>query len=70
MPKTTTILDGSLPFARYADGVTLCRVKGKNLFETNFVLPPVGQVILIDPLFLAPEMEITQLHLMGIIVEA
>lgn len=34
------------------------------------MFPPVGQVILINPFFFVSEMEVTELHLMGIIVEA
>jgi hypothetical protein len=37
----------------------LRRIKGKNLLQTNFMLPPVGQVIPIDPRLLGAEVEVT-----------
>src|SRR5438034_10601880 len=57
-------------FPRQADRVTLCGVKGKNLLQTNLMLPPIGQIILVHPPFFAPEMEVTESHLMGIVAEA
>jgi hypothetical protein len=65
-----TVLEGSASLACGADGILFRGVKRKDLFETNLVLPPVRQIILIDKRFLAAEMEITQLHSMGIVVKA
>jgi len=68
-PRTTTILDWPTSFACYAEGIALRGIKGKNLFQTNLMLPPVGQIILIDPRFLPAEMEVPQLHLVRIVIE-
>src|SRR5690348_2752656 len=68
-PWSTTILKRSASFACGADGILLCRVKGKNLFKTNFMLPPIGQVVLIQPCLLEAEVKITESDLARIIVE-
>ena len=34
------------------------------------MLPPIGQVVLVDPPFFAAEVEVTQSYLMGIVAEA
>src|SRR6266699_2399373 len=62
-PWSTTILDGPTAFACCAERITLLWVKGENLLQTNLVLPPVRQVIFVDPRFFAAEVEVTQLDL-------
>src|SRR6266700_6365844 len=69
-PRATTILDWPTSFPCYAEGITLRRVKRENLLQANLMLPPVGQVIFVDPRFLPAEVEVPQLDLMGIVVEA
>ncbi len=59
----------SASFPCDADGILLRGIKGENLFQTNFMLPPIGQVILIHPGFLAAEVKVTELYLARIIVE-
>src|SRR5438876_4617508 len=51
-------------------GETLRRVKRENLLQTNLMLPPVGQVIFVDPRFLPAEVEVPQLDLVRIVIEA
>lgn len=68
-PRATAVLKGSAPFARYAERILLCRVKGENLFETKFMLPPIRQVVLIQPGLFRPEVKVAELYLARIIVE-
>src|SRR6266516_1455545 len=69
-PRAAAVLDRPASFPRYADGILLRGIKGKNLFQTNLVLLPVGQVIFVDPRFLPAEAEVTQTYLVRIVVEA
>jgi hypothetical protein len=68
-PGATTVFKGSTSFACSAHGVRLCRIKGENLFETNFVLPLIGQIVLVQKGLLEAEVKIMEVDLMGIIVE-
>jgi hypothetical protein len=68
-PGATTVFKGSTPFARSTHGIRLCRIKRKNLFEANVVLPPIPQIILIQKGLLEAEVKITKSDLARIIVE-
>src|SRR5215471_18643851 len=69
-PRAAAVLDWPASFPCHAEGVTLRRVKRENLLQTNLMLPPVGQVIFVDPRFLPVEVEVPQLDLVRIVVEA
>ncbi len=64
------VLDWPASFPCYTEGIILRRVKRKNLLQTNLMLPPVDQVIFVDPRFLSEEVEVPQLDLVRIVVEA
>src|SRR5207245_2954184 len=69
-PGAAAVLDWPASFPCYADGITLRWVKRENLLQTNLMLPPIGQVIFVDPRFLPTEVEVPQLDLVRIVVEA
>src|SRR2546425_10322165 len=60
---------GARRFPATQRGVTLCRIQGKNLLQTNLMLPPISQVILVSPPLFVAEMEVTESHLMRIVAE-
>src|SRR5690242_11491855 len=41
-PRAATLLDRPTSFPCDAEGIPLRGIKGKNLFQTNLMLPPVG----------------------------
>jgi hypothetical protein len=68
--SAATLFDGPTAFARHTHGITFRRVKRENLLQTNLMLPPVRQIILIDPRFLTAEVKVMESYLMRIVVEA
>jgi hypothetical protein len=58
-----SIFDRRSPFSCQTDEVILCWIKGKKLHQAKLMLPPIGQVIFVDPAFFAAEMEISKLDL-------
>jgi hypothetical protein len=69
-PRAAAVLDWPTSFPCDAERITLRRVKKENLFQTKLMLPPVGQVIFVDPRFLQAEVEVPQLDLVRIVVKA
>src|SRR5947209_426724 len=63
-PGATAILKWGSSFPCYTNGVVLCGIKGKDLLQANFVLPAIGQVVLIPPSFFEVEVEVAEPHLM------
>jgi hypothetical protein len=62
--------DWPTSFPSYAEGILLRGIEGENLFQTNLMLPPVSQIIFINPRFLPAEVEVPQPDLVRIVVEA
>jgi hypothetical protein len=61
--------DGGTSFPCCTNRIRLRGIKRENLFETNLVLPPIGQVVLIEPRLLEAEVKIMEVNLARIIVE-
>src|SRR5438132_189 len=60
-PRAAAVLEWPASFPCDAEGILLRWVKRENLLQTNLMLPPIGQVIFVDPRFLPAEVEVPQL---------
>ncbi len=69
-PRAAAVLEWPAPFPRDAEWIPLRGIKGDNLLRANLMLPPVGQIIFIDPRFLPAEVEVPQPDLVRIVFKA
>src|SRR5467141_3715825 len=53
---------GARRFPARQTGKGFLWIKGKNLLKTNLMLPAIRQIVFVDPVFFAAEVEVTNQH--------